>query len=150
MRFAEVFLRLGSSLVGWMVIYAHFLWLAVLFRLGCGPDGDAVHKVLLGLAPLAVGFALALRATRPIQEVHSILRWLGVPLVLLSPFIGRSIWQAVDTVFVNELSFCAAVPPKAWQIAWAPIQILAVLLVLYMVWRMWRSVSEDTNSGVSP
>ena len=30
MRFAEVFLRLGSSLVGWMLIYTYAVWLAAL------------------------------------------------------------------------------------------------------------------------
>ncbi len=138
MRFAEVFLRLGSALVAWMVIYAHILWLAVLFRLACGPDGDEMHKLLLGLAPVTIGAAFALRVTRPFDEIHSMLRWLGVPLALLLPFVVRSIWQAVDAVIVNESAFCTNVPPAIWQIAWAPAQIVTVAIVLLMVLRMWR------------
>ena len=146
MRFAEVFLRLGSALVAWMVIYAHVLWLAVLFRLACGPDGDEMHKLLLGLAPITIGMSFVLRATRPFSEIHSMLRWLGVPLALLLPFIVRSIWQATDAVIINESAFCADVPPSIWQIAWAPAQIVTVAVVLLMVLRMWRRpVSEDAK-----
>jgi hypothetical protein len=50
MRFSDVFLRLGCALVAWMVLYAHFIWLAALGGIGCGPDGDELHKVLLALA----------------------------------------------------------------------------------------------------
>ena len=58
MRFAEVFLRLDSALVAWMVLYARFLWLAVLFRLGCGPDGAETHKVLPGHDDIASLYAI--------------------------------------------------------------------------------------------
>ncbi len=144
MRFAEVFLRLGSALVAWMMIYAHFLWLAVLFRLSCGPDGDEMHMLLLGLAPITIGASFVLRATRPFREIHSMLRWLGVPLLLLTPFIVRSIWQAVDTVVINESSFCANQPPFIWEIVWAPAQIITVSVVLWLVVRVWQSVRADT------
>ena len=150
MRFAEVFLRLGSALVAWMVIYAHMLWLAVLFRLACGPDGDEMHRLLLGLAPITIGAAVALRSTRPLEEIHSMLRWLAVPLLLLLPFIGRSIWQAVEATVVNESAFCANVPPAIWQIIWAPVQIATAALVLYLAYRVWRSVAEDRAAAEGP
>ncbi len=51
MRFAEVFLRLGSALVAWMMMYAYFLWLAAVYVVACGADGDEMHRLLLGLAP---------------------------------------------------------------------------------------------------
>ena len=143
MRFAEVFLRLGSALVAWMVIYAHFLWLAVLFRVGCGPDGDEMYKLLLGLAPITIGVSFALRATRPFAEIHSMLRWFAVPLVLLLPFIGRIIWQAIDATVINEAAFCSGEPPPLWQLAWAPAQIVTVAIVLILAFRVWRSVAAD-------
>lgn len=150
MRFAEVFLRLGAALVGWMVIYAHFLWLAVLFRLGCGPDGDEMHGLLLGLAPVTIGLAFALQATRPFNEIHRMLRWLAVPLVLLLPFIGQSVWQAVEATIVNESAFCANVPPSIWQTAWAPAQIITVTLVLYLAYRVWRNAASDLAAAEGP
>ena len=150
MRFAEVFLRLGSALVAWMVIYAHFLWLAVLFRLGCGPDGDEMHRLLLGLAPVTIGVAFALRATRPINEIHSMLRWLAVPLLLLLPFIGQSIWEAIEATFVDDSAFCASAPPSVWQLAWAPAQVVTVMLVLYLAYRVWRSAASDRAVPETP
>jgi hypothetical protein len=44
-----------------MVLYAYFLWLAALAAMGCGPDGDEMHRLMLGLTPFACGFALTLR-----------------------------------------------------------------------------------------
>ena len=150
MRFAEVFLRLGSSLVGWMVVYAHVLWLAVLFRLSCGPDGDEMHKLLLGMAPITIGFAFALSATRPLHEVHSMLRWLGIPLLLLMPFVARSVWQVFEAANLDAAAVCTDEPPATWQTLWAPAQVLTIALVLFNVLRMWRSVSADDSSVEKP
>lgn len=150
MRFAEVFLRLGLSLVGWMVLYAHMLWLAALFRLSCGPDGDEMHLLLLGMAPVTIGFAFALRGTRPLPEIHSILRWLGVPLLLLLPFVARSTWQVFEAVNRNAVAVCNDGPPTAWQTLWAPAQVLTVALVLFNIFRVWRSVDTDAEARESP
>ena len=56
MRFAEVFLRMGTALVAWMMLLTHFVWLAVLHVIGCGPDGDEMHRLLFGLAPFTILF----------------------------------------------------------------------------------------------
>ena len=72
MRFAEIFLRLGCSLVGWMLLYTYIVWLAALHAMGCGPDGDAMHRLLLGLAPFTAAMSLLLRLTRPMPEIHRI------------------------------------------------------------------------------
>jgi hypothetical protein len=90
MRFAEVFLRLGSSLVGWMLVYTYTVWLAALHVMGCGPDGDGMHRLLFGLAPFAVVMALPLRLTRPFPDIQRMLSWLGVPIILLLPFVLRN------------------------------------------------------------
>jgi hypothetical protein len=143
MQFAEVFLRLGLALVAWMVLYAHFLWLAALYAMGCGPDGDEMHRLLLGLAPFTIGLSFALRATRPFDEIHSMLRWLGVPLILLTPFAVRSAWQVLRSVYVAGESICGGATPAAWQNVWAPAQFVTLTLALYMIFRVWRSVRID-------
>jgi hypothetical protein len=148
-QFAEVFLRLGTSLVAWMMLYAHFLWLAALYAMGCGPDGDEMHRLLLGLAPFTCGFALLLRVTRPFADIHSILRWFGVPLLLLMPFAIRSVWQVFQSVNVEGSAICAADAPATWQSLWAPVQLITLLLVTYMVIKVWRSVVGDKASGLS-
>ncbi len=72
MRFAEVFLRLGTSLVAWMMLYAYIVWLAALNSLGCGPDGDEMHRLLLGMVPVACGFAFLIGATEPARKLSDV------------------------------------------------------------------------------
>ena len=136
--------RLGLGLVAWMMLYAHVLWLAALHAMGCGPDGDEMHKLLLGLVPITIGFSVALRATRPFAEIHSMLRWLGVPLLLLLPFAIRSVWQVFGAVNIDASAVCGAAPPGTWQYVWAPAQIVTLLVVFLMVFRVWQSVRRDT------
>jgi len=147
MRFAEVFLRLGCALVAWMMLYTHVLWLAALYAIGCGPDGDEMHRLLLGLAPFTWGFAFLLGVTRPFAEIHSMLRWLGIPLLLLLPFTLRSIWSIFQTVNLNAAAICSHETPSTWQLLWAPLQLLTLLLVAYMVIKVWRSVARDVAGG---
>lgn len=147
MRFAEVFLRLGCALVAWMMLYAHVLWLAALYAIGCGPDGDEMHRLLLGFVPFACGSALLLRVTRPFEEIHSMLRWLGIPLLLLLPFTLRSIWNIFQTVNLNTAAICSHETPSTWQLLWAPLQLITLLLIAYMVMKVWRSVARDAGGG---
>ena len=139
MRFAEVFLRLGSSLVAWMLLFAYFVWLAVLYVMGCGPDGDELHRLLLGLSPLAIGAAFLVQATTPFADIHRMLRWLGVPLLLLSPFCIRTIWSIFRTVNLDGAALCAAGEAPLWQQAWAPVAFVTVAVVALLVVRTWRA-----------
>lgn len=146
MHFSEVFLRLGCTLVAWMMMYAHILWLAALYAMGCGPDGDEMHRVLLGLAPFTIGFAFALRLTRPFADIHRILRWLAVPLIILVPLALRSIWYAFERVNLQSLAICGGAEAVGWQMYWPSLQFATVLLVAYMVVKVWLSVMTDARN----
>ncbi len=146
MRFAEVFLRLGSALVAWMMMYAYFLWLAAVYVVACGADGDEIHRLLLGLAPFVCGFSFALQLTRRFPDIHSMLRWLGVPLLLLLPFTLRSVWTIFDTVNLGSAAICEAGEPAIWQSLWAPIQILTLLLLSSMIVKIWLDVRADKTT----
>ena len=147
MRFAEVFLRLGSALVAWMMLYAYFLWLAAVYVMGCGPDGDEMHRLLLGMAPFICGCAFVLGATRPLEEIQSMLRWLALPLALLLPFALRSIWQVIQVVNIENDAICADTAPTAWQLLWAPTHVVTLAVVSYMLARVWRTVSLDRRKA---
>ncbi len=142
MRFAEVFLRLGSALVAWMMMYAYFLWLAAVYVIACGPDGDEIHRLMLGLAPFVWGFAFALQLTRPFADIHRMLRWLGMPLFLLLPFALRSVWEVFQTVNINSSAICAGGPPSTWQSYWVAVQLVTLVLVCFILVKEWRSVSD--------
>jgi hypothetical protein len=108
-----------------------------------------MHRLLLGLAPFTCGFAFLLRVTRPFADIHSILRWLSVPLLLLMPFVIRSIWHVFQSVNVEATAICEADAPTTWQSLWAPVQLIALLLVASMVIKMWRNVVRDKASDLS-
>ena len=135
MRFAEVFLRLGSALVAWMMLYAYVLWLAVMYVIGCGPDGDEMPRVLFGMAPLAVAAAFVLRTTRPFPEIHRMLRWLGLPLGLLLLLSLRSVWRIFDRVHLSALAICDSAEPTVWETFWVPVQVLTLAAIAYLIVR---------------
>lgn len=138
MRFAEVFLRLGCALVGWMLVFTYAVWLAALHVMGCGPDGDAMHKLLLGLAPFAAGCAFMLRMTRRFADIHRMLSWLGVLLLLLLPFVLRNTWTVFSRTSIEGAAICTGTGSAGWQLLWAPAQLLATLLIALLVISEWR------------
>jgi hypothetical protein len=135
MRFAEVFLRLGFSLVAWMMMYTYAVWMAALHVIGCGPEGDEMHRVLLGVGLLALVMALALRLTRPFPDIHRILGRLVWPLALLAPFALKNIWVVYQRANLDGLAICAEQAPSTLQIIWAPAQFLVIfgLTALFVV-----------------
>lgn len=139
MRFAEVFLRLGSALVAWMLLYTHFLWLAALRVMACGPDGAEMHQLLFGMIPLTCGASLLIGVTRPFAEIHTLLRWLAIPLLLLLPFALRSVWDVVQAVNINAAGICGDGGPELWAQLWAPAQIMMLVFALFMMSRGWRT-----------
>lgn len=143
MRFAEVFLRLGCALVAWMVLYTHVVWLAASRAIGCGPDGDAMYELLLGSAAFAWAFSFLLRSTRPLTEVHGILRWLAAPLAALFPFAAYGIWNVITVVNLHGLPLCSMSAPPLWQRWWAAIETLALVLIAWRVVREWRAAGAQ-------
>ena len=149
MRLPEVFLRLASALVGWMLLYAYFVWLAALRNIGCGPDGDELHRLLLGITPFVVGAGLSLRLTRSFADIHKILRWLSIPLILLIPFAVVHIWSIWNQVNIAGQSICSAAEPTFWQSIWAPLQLIVLAFCAWMLGRLWwhRSAGETLHPG---
>ncbi len=147
MRFAEVFLKLGLALVAWMLLYTHALWLAVLRVVGCGPDGDELHQLLLGISILTLGAAAAIHTTRNMPEVHAMLRWLAIPLALLLPWMAISTWQVFATVNLGASSICGDQSPGGWQLAWAPAQLMVIAAVAWSAIRQWRAATQNTGPG---
>jgi hypothetical protein len=141
MRFSEVFLRLGCALVAWMMLCAHFVWLAALGNVGCGPDGDALHRVLLWLVPVTIGFALLLRATRPLEDVHRILRWLGLPVAMLMLAGGWQVFAIARSVYATGHAMCSADAAALWHQLWGPAQLLAIVVSAVMIVRVWHDAA---------
>ncbi len=138
MNFAELLLRLGCALVGWLVVFTHFLWLATTRSVTCGSDGDELWRLLLGFAPIAIGFALLLPLSRRIKTVHGYLRYGAVPVLLFTPLALAGIWKTFAEVNLGGAGICADLP-SAWHAWWAPLQMVAVAILLLCVARAWRA-----------
>lgn len=144
MRFSEVFLRLGLGLVAWILLLTYFVWLAVTGRVGCGPEGVEIYLVLLGLTPFALGGSVMLRVTRPLGDVHDILRWGIVLIGLLVPFALLSVWKVFALVWGTGQGICGPDAPLLWEKAWPVVQAVALFVVLLLLYRNWkRPVSSD-------
>jgi hypothetical protein len=141
MRFSEIFLRLGCALVAWMVLYAHFVWLAALGAVGCGPDGDELHRLLLGLVPFTIGFSFLLRMTRPFTDIHLILRWLGVPLAVLMTAGAYQVILISHSVYATGHGICSTSSAATWHQIWGPAQLLAIVVSASMIIRIWRTAA---------
>jgi hypothetical protein len=129
---------MGLALVAWMMLFTHFVWLAALHVIGCGPDGDELQRVLLGLAPVTCVFAYLVGVTRPFADIHSMLGWLRAPLGILMVLALRSIWGAANRVNVDGLAFCGPGAPAAWEKYWSPAQLAVLLLVAILVIRQMK------------
>ena len=115
----------------------------VLGLAGCGAEGDEIYRLLLGFAPIAAGSALLLRVTRPFEDIHRMLRWLSVPLVLLLFKTVPVIWSVFDDVNVSGSTICAGSTRYGWQVAWAPVQAVATVVCIGMIALVWRSSSHS-------
>jgi NADH:ubiquinone oxidoreductase subunit 6 (subunit J) len=133
MRFAEVFLRLGTALVAWMLLFAHFLWVAVVRVTACGPDGHELHVLLLATVPAACVSAWLIRVSRPLEGVHPILLWLGAPLGLFIVLALGGIWSVASTVHIKGESICQGLSPALWEQFWSPVQLATAILVACVI-----------------
>ncbi len=149
MRLSEVFLRIGSSFTAWMVIYAYFIWLAVVQRVDCGVDGEEIFRLLMGMAPVAAGASFALGLTRPFAEIHRILRWLGIPLIALLILTVPVIWQVFNAVNIDNAAICTGNLKANWQPLWAPLQMAVTALCIWKLLRTWRTATIEENDAVA-
>lgn len=145
MSLIEVLLRLGCNLVAWMVVYTHIVWLATLRVIGCEAASDQFWRLLLGFAPVAIGFSFLLGAMNKIPEIARILRLLGVPLVVLLPLATWPVVSALRTSTFESSPICG-IEIASWHSWWAPVQLVSLLIITISVVRAWTS-AENYSDG---
>ena len=120
------------------MLFAHFLWLAAVHVIGCGPDGDELQRVLLGLAPVTCIFAALVGMTRPFVDIHAILAWLKLPLGILILLALRTVWGTTIRVNMEGLALCGRGEPSTWELLWSPVQFAVCVLVVVLVMRQMK------------
>jgi len=135
MSVAELLLRLGCSLVAWLVLYAHCLWLAALHAIGCG-SGTVPWRVLLWWTPVVVAFLLSLRLGFAVPGVGRALRVPGVLLIPLLLLAARVVIEQLVAVNVGGAPLCGSA--SIWTVVWAPVQFATLLVIGVVVIRTWR------------
>lgn len=125
--------------MAWILLLTYFIWLGVIGRVGCGPDGDELHRLVLGVAPFALCGAFLLRATRPLGDVHAILRWGAVPLALLLPTAVFTVWKVFAKVWLAQEGLCRADSAATWEQLWPLAQAAVIAVVAFLVLANWRT-----------
>ncbi len=142
MRFAEVFLRIGCSLVGWMILITYVVWLAVAGRIACNEDAAELYHLLLFAAPIAMFLALMIRATRVLPEIHRTMRWIGLFPALFLPNAVITIGTAARSVFVSGTGPCGIGLAEGGFPVWPVVQAIALLGIVALVVINWRAARD--------
>jgi len=136
--------RLSAALVGWMCLYAYVIWLATVQMVSCTTDGNTLWAVLLGLGCLTAPLAWLLDLTRPLAEVHALLRHAAWPLFALTPLALIPIYSAwTGSTFGGE-PLCPSTAVDTWHAWWAPMQTALLVCVGWPVIRTLRPTSPGT------
>lgn len=108
-----------------------------------------MYRVLLILMPFTLGAAYLIQFTRPFIEVHSLLRWLALPLAGLMLLGAYGVWLFARGLYFLQLVPCYFSDLQAWHYAWVPAQATIILITGFAIARVWRDVSSDSDNKSS-
>jgi len=142
LRYAELFFRAGSSLIAFLVGYAHCILLSFVPRIACAkPDSDPYFaSFVLGLL---VATLTALSTVG--LPFRGLLRWLVLPFALLVPSAFLGVLPYLEGEAIARMHVCSASAGWAaasastwWHRAWAPFQLALLLALSAQALRFWR------------
>ncbi len=108
MSFAEIILRIGASIGGWLIFIGYALTLAVIRQADCDPTSDELWRgtlffgLLSGLSLLFVGRGLPWRNS---------IRWLTIPAGALAIYAAIGVFPAIGATSVEGASLCGVLNP---------------------------------------
>ncbi len=147
---ASVFLRLGITLVAFMVLIFHLLLTALVAQLKCNGDDPGIWVLTFFSATIAFFFALTLLAARPLQSVVQTLKWGCLPVVGLLPFSLIAVLPILGASTLGGEPICSGTSAYAnllWQRAWAPVQVGLMLLIAVQAARFWSMARVSAQPG---
>lgn len=134
-------LRAGSTLVGWIVIYAHCVMLGVAREASCASQNAELWRLTaFMIIPSAICICLSLLGLHLRQTI----RWLALPLALLVPLALWAVFPYFTGSTLDGAHLChvrsaefPAQPAPDWHRAWAPLQLLFLLATGWVGVRYW-------------
>jgi len=150
MSFAEIVLRIGGAIGGWLTFIAYALTLGVLGRADCDPNSQELWRgtlffgFLTALALLLVGRGLQWRRA---------LRWLASIAAALGVYAGLVILPAIGAVTLGGDSLCGVTRAGGDAFSgfvatplerlWPLVQFAILALGLVQAARYWRADSDS-------
>ena len=147
---ASVFLRLGITLVAYMVLVAHLLMLAIVPQTKCTGEGTEIWVAIFAMSPLTFIFALLLLASRPLKSVVQMLKWGCVFIVLLLPFALIATLPIFGSTTLGNAPICPGISAYSnlvWQQAWAPLQMGLIVLIGVQAARYWYMAHKQAEAA---
>ena len=148
MSFAEILLRLGCLLVGWILLGVHGLVLSVIPSLECASSGDGWLAALVLGVP-AAGVPLLFRYGSGLRDMAATVRWLALPYAGLLVLAARPVFDAFSGTTLAGGPLCAAAPGEmllgaGWLArAWAPLQLLLLAALAWAALRLFLTARAD-------
>lgn len=148
MNFADIILRIGTSIGGWVIFLGHSLLLSVVPRVtNCSPGDESLARGTLLMGVLSLGGLIA--AGRGLQWAAT-LRWLAGIALAVSLLGWPVVIDALQTTTLAGESLCQVTASPAEGVAavgveraWAPVQLAALLLGLVQAIRTWRAAAQN-------
>lgn len=147
---ASVFLRLGTTLVAYMVLIFHLLLVALVSQLKCNGDEPPIWVLTFFTAVIAFVFALALLVSRPLKSVVPMLKWGCLPVVALLPFALIAVLPVFGGSTLGGAPICPGISAYSnlvWQQAWAPLQMGLLLIIAVQAVRYWYMAREQADAA---
>ncbi|MFK7896814.1 MAG: hypothetical protein AB8G23_13310 [Myxococcota bacterium] len=155
MSFAEIILRAGASVGGWLIFIALALILSVMPEASCDPTTDEMWRgtflfgILGFLGLLCIGQGFRWRAS---------LRWFALPAAGLAVYALFLIAPALITTSLEGGSLCsitsAKVPaPAGYQATtierlWPLLQVSVLILGLVQCLRTWLAPADSQEESL--
>lgn len=150
MRFAEVVLRAGAGIVGFMVGFAQCLLLMLVPGISCEiPGNDPFFASFVLGIPLAVLLAVMGWG----RTMRSSLRWVALPFGALVPLAALAIFPYLGADGASAIHACSinaapsqTAPLALWQRVWAPFQLILLAVLGLQCIRYWLPTRPEDAS----
>jgi hypothetical protein len=159
MSFAEIILRIGVAVGGWLIFIGNMLVIGVLRYADCEPGNDEMWRgtlffgLLSGAAVAASGLGLRWRKDLRVVAVLAVLLFLyALPVIaagLHETTLGGKTLCSVAGQTPQSVGLAESAPTLVEKI-WAPAQLIVGLIAMAQAWRFLRSGPESEREAGEP